>query len=286
MTKAFVEKLHGPDIYQGFVVDEVLYEGATPYQRISIYTNKRFGRVLVLDGVVQTTEKDEFMYHEMLVHVPLFSCPDPRRVLIVGGGDGGSLREVIKHDIEHVDMVEIDREVVDLCTQYLPSLNDGGRVFDDPRVALVIEDAFEFIQREQRKYDVILCDSTDPIGVAQRLFSSEFYELCQKSLNPNGVIALQDGVIFLQPDESRRSMRVLRALGLRARCYVVAVPTYYGGNMTLGYATNQPALIEPDAKSITARFAKSRITTRHYTPDHHVASFALPKWMGEITGEY
>src|SRR5690606_34499068 len=113
---------------------------------------RRWGKVLVLDGIVQTTEQDEFIYHEMLTHVPMFACANTRRVLIVGGGDGGILREVLKHDIEHVDMVEIDRGVVDLCIEHLPSLNDDGRAFTDPRTELVIEDAFQFLKRERRKY--------------------------------------------------------------------------------------------------------------------------------------
>lgn len=278
------ETLYGDEVFQGFTADALLFEGATPYQKVQIFATQRWGRVLVLDGIVQTTEKDEFIYHEMLTHVPMFACASPRRAMIVGGGDGGILREVLKHDLEHVDMVEIDRTVVDYCIAHLPSLNNAGAIYRDPRAELVIEDAFEFMQREQRKYDVILVDSTDPIGAAEVLFSHTFYELCRNALNPGGILALQDGVIFLQPQESRQSMQLLRGLGLKARCYGIAVPTYYGGNMTLGLASDSTAALEPQVDTIRQRFAKASIATRHYTPELHCASFVLPRWMQDITG--
>lgn len=284
MAIRFQETLYGDEVFQGFTADALLFEGATPFQTVQIFATRRWGRVLVLDGVVQTTEKDEFVYHEMLTHVPLFACERAQRVMIVGGGDGGILREVLKHDIERVDMVEIDRTVVDYCVTHMPSLNEGGAIYRDPRAELVIEDAFEFMQRERRKYDVILVDSTDPIGAAEVLFSPTFYGLCRNALNPGGALALQDGVIFLQPDESRKSMQLLRNLGLKARCYGIAVPTYYGGSMTLGLASDALSTLQPTLESIQARFNAAGFETKHYTPELHCASFVLPRWMHEITG--
>ncbi len=284
MAELFRETLYGDEVFQGFGIEETLFEGATPYQKVQIFATRRWGKVLVLDGIVQTTEKDEFIYHEMLTHVPMFACANPRRALVVGGGDGGLLREVLKHDIEHVDMVEIDRTVVDICIEHLPSLNDGGRVFRDPRAELVIEDAFEFLKRERRCYDAILVDSTDPVGAGEVLFSDTFYGLCRSALNPGGVLALQDGVVFLQPEESRTSMQRIRSLGLSACCYAIAVPTYYGGNMTLGCASDDRAALTPELATIRARFERARIQTRHYTPELHCASFVLPRWMQDITG--
>lgn len=278
------ETLYGNEIFQGFTADALLFQGQTPYQKVDIYATKRWGKVLVLDGIIQTTEADEFVYHEMLTHVPMFGCANPRRVMIVGGGDGGILREVLKHDIEHVDMVEIDRTVVDYCIEHMPTLNDAGRIYSDPRASLVIEDAFEFIKREKNRYDVILVDSTDPVGAAEVLFSETFYHLCRSALNPGGVLALQDGVPFLQPDEAKGSMNLLRSLGLLARCYAIAVPTYYGGNMALGYASDDRAVMTPQLETVRARFEKSGMSTRHYTPELHVASFVLPRWMQENTG--
>ena len=278
------ETLYGNEIFQGFTADALLFQGQTPYQKVDIYATKRWGKVLVLDGIIQTTEADEFVYHEMLTHVPMFGCANPRRVMIVGGGDGGILREVLKHDIEHVDMVEIDRTVVDYCIEHMPTLNLGGKIYEDPRASLVIEDAFEFIKREKNRYDVILVDSTDPVGAAEVLFSQTFYHLCRSALNPGGVLALQDGVPFLQPEEAKGSMNLLRSLGLMARCYAIAVPTYYGGNMALGYASDDAAVMTPQLETVRARFEKAGMTTRHYTPELHVASFVLPRWMQENTG--
>jgi spermidine synthase len=280
----FQETLYGDEVFQGFTADALLFEGATPYQKVQIFATQRWGKVLVLDGIVQTTEKDEFVYHEMLTHVPLFACARARRVMIVGGGDGGILREVLKHDIEHVDMVEIDRTVVDFCVTHMPSLNAAGAIYRDPRAELVIEDAFEFMQRETRKYDVILVDSTDPVGAAEVLFSHTFYALCRAALNPGGALALQDGVIFLQPQESRQSMQLLRKMGLKARCYGISVPTYYGGNMTLGLASDSLSTLQPNLETLQTRFNAAGVETRHYTPELHCASFVLPRWMDEITG--
>ncbi|MEN9726462.1 MAG: hypothetical protein RL434_828 [Pseudomonadota bacterium] len=280
----FQETLYGDEVFQGFTADELLFEGATPYQKVQIFATKRWGKVLVLDGIVQTTEKDEFVYHEMLTHVPLFACAAPKRAMIVGGGDGGILREVLKHPIDHVDMVEIDRTVVDYCITHMPTLNDAGGIYKDPRVDLVIEDAFEFIKREKHKYDVIMVDSTDPVGAGEVLFSRTFYDLCRSALNPGGVLALQDGVIILQPHESRQSMQLLRDLGLKARCYGIAVPTYYGGNMMLGLASDSLAALQPDLAALQTRFAAANFSTVHYTPELHCASFVLPRWQQEITG--
>lgn len=280
----FQETLYGDEVFQGFTADELLFEGATPYQKVQIFATKRWGKVLVLDGIVQTTEKDEFVYHEMLTHVPLFACAAPKRAMIVGGGDGGILREVLKHPIDHVDMVEIDRTVVDYCITHMPTLNNAGGIYKDPRVDLVIEDAFEFIKREKHKYDVIMVDSTDPVGAGEVLFSRTFYDLCRSALNPGGVLALQNGVIILQPHESRQSMQLLRDLGLKARCYGIAVPTYYGGNMMLGLASDSLAALQPDLPTLQARFTAANFSTVHYTPELHCASFVLPRWQQEITG--
>ncbi len=284
MTVLFAEALYEEEAFQGFTVWETLYDGHTPYQKVQIFDTKFWGRVLILDDIVQTTEKDEFMYHEMLVHVPMFACEKPRHVMIIGGGDGGALREVLKHDVEHVDMVEIDREVVGLCCEYLPSLNNHGAVFEDPRANLVIEDAFEFLQRENRRYDVIIVDSTDPVGAGEVLFSREFYALCGAALHERGVLSLQGGVVFLQPEEPRQSMQALRELGLHATCITVAVPTYYGGYMTLGMASPTLELLQADTAAVSARFERANFSTKHYTPQVHVASFTLPRWIEELTG--
>lgn len=281
----FVEELHGGKAFQGFRVERELFRAKTPYQAIEIVETEAFGRVLILDGVVQTTERDEFVYHEMLVHVPMFACAAPRRVLIIGGGDGGSLREVLRHDIEAVDMIEIDEAVVTACNEHLPTLNNGGEIYADPRVNLVIEDAFVYLKRENRRYDVIISDSTDPIGAGAVLFSDDYYRLCADALTDTGAMSFQDGVPFLQPQELRQTMASLRRLGLHATCYQAHVPTYYGGAMALAFATRDAGVFAHDLAGIESRTEAYSIPFKHYSPAHHVASFALPRWIQALTEE-
>ena len=284
-TRQFIENLHGDEAFQGFAVEADLFVGASQYQQIEIVRTKRFGRVLVLDGIVQTTEFDEFIYHEMLVHVPMFACASPREVLIIGGGDGGALREVLKHDVARVDMIEIDEQVVTTCIEHLPTLNEAGAVYEDPRTNLVIEDAFAYLRREKSHYDVIISDSTDPVGAGEILFSHEFYELCEGALNPAGALSLQNGVAFMQPQEARGTMQALRELGLLAKCYQVAVPTYYGGSMMMGFGARDRSVFDPSQEQLTQRFERIATPLRHYTPAHHLASFVLPHWIQTLTGE-
>lgn len=281
MAGQFVESLYPGQAFQGFHFDEILYEAQTPFQSITIYRAPVLGRVLVLDGVVQTTEADEFIYHEMLTHVPLMAVPDPKRVMIVGGGDGGTLREVLKHPVERVDLVEIDVKVIESSREFLPTLNDGGRVFDEPRVNVVVEDAFKYMKEHTGEYDAILVDSTDPVGMAEALFSDEFYRLCRDSLSPTGALSAQDGVVFFQRDEAARTVAALRNLGLHAGAYLAAVPTYYGGNMTLGIGARRADALTPELDVLRQRFARLSGETRHYSPEVHAASFVLPRWIKE-----
>ena len=282
MTAKFVESLYPGQAFQGFHYDEILYQEQTPFQTITVYQAPFLGRVLVLDGVVQTTEADEFIYHEMLVHVPLCAVPAPQRVMIVGGGDGGCLREALKHPVARVDLVEIDVKVIEASRAHLPTLNDSGRAFDDARVHLVIEDAFKYMKDHRGEYDVIIVDSTDPVGMAEALYSDEFYRLCRDSLSPHGALSAQDGVVFFQRDEAARTVAALRRLGLHAGCYLAAVPTYYGGNMTLGIAGRDAQVLVPDLTQLRARYQALRGPTRHYSPEVHAASFVLPRWIHEL----
>ena len=181
----FIETLyHGYG--QAFEVEEILYEEKTDHQHMLIFRNPCFGRVMVLDGVVQTTEKDEFVYHEMLAHVPILAHGRVSRLLIVGGGDGGMLREVCKHrGIQTVVQVELDRAVVALSRQYLPAHSQGA--FDDPRLQLVFDEGLNFVRTTAEKFDVIIVDSTDPIGPGEALFSRDFYGACKRCLLPGGI---------------------------------------------------------------------------------------------------
>jgi len=282
----FVESLYTGQAFQGFNYNELLFEAETEYQSIRIFDAPRLGRVLVLDGIVQTTEADEFIYHEMLTHVPLMSAAEPLRVMIVGGGDGGTLREVLKHPIERVDLVEIDQVVIDSAREFLPTLNDHGRSFDDPRVNIVVRDAFAYMKEHTGEYEAILVDSTDPIGMAEALYSEEFYRLCRDSLAPGGTLSAQDGVVFFQRDEAAGTVASLRKLGLSANAYLAAVPTYYGGYMTFGFGARDGASLTLDQNVLADRHARLQGATRHYSPEVHAASFVLPPWIrAAVEGE-
>ena len=265
---------------QFFEVSRTLYRERTEHQDLVIFEAPELGRVLALDGAIQVCEADEFTYHEMLAHVPIFAKGDVRSVLVIGGGDGGLLREVLKHPVERAVMVEIDRKVIDLCTQYLPSISAGA--FDDPRAEVIIADGVRFVAEDTRQFDVIVVDSTDPIGPSECLFSEAFYADCAKRLTPGGILVTQNGVPFMQPEELRSTYRKMKPLFKDAGFFVAAVPTYIGGLMTLAWGTNEPANRKQTVTTITERFSAAGIETRYYTPDVHVASFALPRYVQSL----
>lgn len=279
----FSETLY--DAYgQEFRIDELLHEVKTDHQHLVIFHNAAFGRVMVLDGVVQTTEKDEFIYHEMLAHVPILAHAMARRVLIIGGGDGGMLREVLRHrQIAHVTQVEIDQQVIDMCCTYLPSHSDGA--FDDPRVTIVIDDGLHFVQSTRETFDVIISDSTDPIGPGEALFKEAFYTGCKRCLTPGGVLVTQNGVAFMQLQEVETTARRLSRVFDDAYFYTAAVPTYIGGIMTFAWATDNLTLRHADIGALRRRYAASGIKTRYYTPEIHRAAFALPRYVLEVIGK-
>jgi spermidine synthase len=278
---SWVEETLYPDVRMRLKAERVLYDSRTDLQRIVLFENSVFGRVMTLDDVVQTTEGDEFIYHEMLTHVPILAHGAAREVLIIGGGDGGMLEEALKHrTVVRVTMVEIDRGVVDLSREYLPKI--CGQAFDDPRTDLVIADGVDYVGTCDRKFDVIIVDSTDPIGPAEVLFSDRFYRRCKNCLTPGGILVTQNGVPFMQGGELRGTVRLLRPLFADVGCYLAAVPTYVGGFMALGWASDNAALraVAPDV--LARRFAKAAIETRYYTPAAHRGAFALPKYVADL----
>jgi len=283
MRDDFVETLY--DAYgQRFAIDEIYFERRTDHQHLLIFHNAKFGRVMTLDGVVQTTERDEVYYHERLAHVPLFAHGKPRRVLIIGGGDGGLLREVVKHrTVEHVTQVEIDEAVVEMSRTYLPNHSQGA--FDDPRFQLVIADGAAFMREADASWDVIMIDSTDPIGPGEALFTAEFYRNCARSLADGGVLVTQNGVPFMQLDEVKQSARHFRQIFADWHFYGVAVPTYVGGLMALGWATQDPALRELGHDELDRRYRDAGIRTRYYNPSIHRGAFALPQFVAEAIGK-
>ncbi len=274
--KYFTETLYDP-VGQTFRIDKLYFEQKTDHQHLMIFHNALLGRVMTLDGVVQTTERDEFIYHEMLAHVPLFAHGGARQVLIVGGGDGGMLREVLKHGEVEVTMVEIDQAVIEMSKQYLPGHSQGA--FDDSRAHIVISDGMDFVRDTDQRFDVIISDSTDPIGPGEVLFSDDFYARCRRILNPGGILVTQNGVAFFQLDEVITTHRRMSAHFSDQSFYGAAVPTYYGGIMTFAWGSDTQALRGIDASLLQQRYTDSGISTRYYTPAIHTAAFALPRYI-------
>lgn len=279
MTDWVRESLH-PDYAQSLRVDEMLYDSETDHQRLKVFQNGTFGRVLTLDDVVQTTEGDNFIYHEMLTHVPILAHGAARRVLIIGGGDGGMARAALRHaSVEHVTMVEIDAGVVAFSKQYLPMLSAGA--FDDPRLTLVINDGAAFIRTTSEKFDVIIVDSTDPIGPGEVLFTDSFYGHAKRALTERGVLVTQNGVPFLQGAELTNTMRAFKALFADWTCYMATVPTYAGGPMAFGWGTDGDAG-QVTVEALQARFTAAGIETDYYTPAVHKGAFALPRYVARL----
>lgn len=269
---------------QRFSVDRMLHEVRTEHQHLVIFENARMGRVMALDGVIQTTEADEFIYHEMLTHVPILAHGAAKRVLIIGGGDGGMLREVAKHaSVEHITMVEIDGTVVDMCKEFLPNHSQGA--FDDARLNLVIDDGMRFVATTTEKFDVIISDSTDPIGPGEVLFSENFYQACHRCLNEGGVLVTQNGTPFMQLDTVRNTAGRMNGLFADWHFYQAAVPTYIGGSMTFAWGATNPALRQVDVATLAQRFAASGVQTRYYNPAIHQGAFALPQYVLQAIGK-
>jgi len=280
MNNQFEETLYDAH-RQVFSIEEIYFENKSEHQHIIIFHNSKFGRVMALDGVVQTTEKDEFIYHEMLTHVPILAHGSATKILIIGGGDGGILREVIRHqNVTDVTMVEIDHAVVDMCKQYLPKHSRGA--FDDPRLNLVIADGADFVKKTGGRFDIVIVDSTDPIGPGEVLFRLDFYKNCKNILNDGGVIVTQNGVVFFQQDEVRNTVKCFQQLFADRYFYSAAVPTYVGGIMTLGWGTDNPELRQVPLETLQQRYAAANLQTRYYTPEIHKASFALPRYVIDI----
>jgi spermidine synthase len=275
--KEFQETLYDA-ISQDFRIDRMYFEQKTGHQHLMIFHNAMLGRVMTLDGVVQTTEADEFIYHEMMAHVPIFAHGRARRVLIIGGGDGGMLREVLRHEaVEHVTMVEIDSAVIDMAKEFLPNHSAGA--FDDERAHIVIADGMDYVRETDDRFDVIISDSTDPIGPGEVLFTDDFYAQCKRILNAGGVMVTQNGVAFFQLDEVKTTSKRMGQHFSDQTFYSAAVPTYYGGVMTFAWGTDNTDLRAVTLDELQVRYENAGFKTRYYSPQVHIASFALPQYI-------
>jgi spermidine synthase len=260
---------------------ELLHSEQSSFQKIDVYSHEYFGRVLTLDNLIQTTEQDEFCYHEMLVHPVMCSLDTVDRVLIIGGGDGGTLRHVLYHGGGEAVMCEIDEAVVRVSREFLPAL--AGDAFNDARTKLVIDDGAAFVARCKDAFDAIIVDSTDPIGAAAVLISTEFYEACRNALKPNGVIVAQTGSPYYQPDEFRMAVANMAPVFDVVEPYMAVVPTYPGAIWSWTTATNGPPVSSASADEIRSRLDARGISTRFYTPDLHAGAFALPAFAAALT---
>ncbi|QPM68801.1 polyamine aminopropyltransferase [Atribacter laminatus] len=259
-----------PHYRLGLEIKETLFLGNSLYQKIQVVDSYLYGKVLLLDDIVQTTEKDEFMYHEMLIHPALLTHPQPKKILIVGGGDGGASREVLKHPVKKVKLVDIDSAVIEISRKFLPELGN----WNDQRLEVLVEDAVKYLALSEEIFDVIVMDSTDPLpsGVAEPLFSKEFFQSVYDHLSEDGVLVSQIEPPFFQPEREQRHWESLNMFPL-VKVYWGLVPTYPGGIWTY--------MIASKGKDPAASFKKLSFPTRYYTPEIHRAAFALPPFMQE-----
>ena len=276
--KWFSERLYSY-FAQMIAVDDVLFRNRSIHQDIRVYDTPLFGKMLVLDGAVQLTELDNHIYHELMAHVPLFAHGAVADVLILGGGDGGTLKEVLKHPVESVVMVEIDQAVIDVSREYFPDVSEEA--FSDARVELVVADAAEFVAREKRKFDLILIDSTDPVGAGSSLFTRNFYLNCRSRLRADGAVVAQSGTPLFAKQQSKGREDAFQSVFGRPEQFVALVPSYPTGMVALNGATLQAWSLNPPIILTRKRLARSGICTRHYCPETHRGSFEV---LGDAAG--
>lgn len=256
-------------------VERTIESVQSAFQRIDLFQTAGLGKLLVIDGKVQLSELDEYTYHEMLAHVPLLAHPAPRKVMVVGGGDGGTIREVLQHpSVEKAVLVEIDPEVVRICREHLPTVSSR---LGDPRVEIVAADAAEYM-RSARDFDAILVDSSDPVGPSEVLFSGGFYSDVHQALAPRGVMSMQSGSPFFYFDQIVGAVQGLRGVFPHVRPVVVPVPTYPSGTWTLVGASRGDDLALP-LDELRRRYAERGLSTRWYSPEMHAASLAVPPML-------
>jgi spermidine synthase len=263
-------------------VERVLYETHTEHQHLILFEHTFFGKMLMLDGATQVTTRDEFIYHEMMTHVPILAHGRAQDVLIIGGGDCGIAEEVLKHNrVEHLVQVEIDASVVEFSKEHFPEFTKP--VLGSTRFELMIDDGMKYVARTDRRFDVIIVDSTDPQGPGKVLFSQRFYAACKRCLKPGGVLVTQNGVPLLQSGELRSSVKKFRKLFSDASCYIAAIPTYVGGHMAMGWATDDARLRRTPVATLAKRYEKAgSFRTKYWTPEVQRAAFALPRFIAEL----
>lgn len=270
---------HTPNVRLSIKTDRQIYGGQSDFQRIDIFESPEFGRFLTLDGYMMLTEKDEFIYHEMITHVPMAVHPNIKNVLVIGGGDGGVIRELARYpEVESIDLVEIDELVVEVCKKHLPTT---ACCFGDPRVSAYFEDGLKFIRSRVEEYDLIIVDSTDPFGPGEGLFTREFYGNCYKALRADGILVNQHESPFYDGDAAamqRAHKRIAESFPI-SRVYQAHIPTYPSGHWLFGFASKKYHPIR-DLNAI--RWNARGLRTRYYNTKLHVGAFALPNYVEEM----
>ena len=269
----WAREFQNKNLVLSYRIKRTLHTERSKYQDIAIVDTYEYGRMLMLDSIVQTTEVDEFVYHEMITHVALSAHPNPKKVLVVGGGDGGSIREILKHpSVEQAILVDIDERVVELCKQYLPTISCA---LDDPRVTVRIEDGLEYVKRHHNEFDLIIVDSTDPIGPAVGLFAQEFYRDLYGALKEDGMFVAQTEPPWASKTFLPELHGVLREIFPIVKLYLANIPTYQSGlySFTACSKKYDPEVIQP-GKEITG--------TKYYSPEIHKAAFVLPPFVADL----
>ena len=269
---------HTPDVKMSIRINKQLHSEQSEYQRIDVFESPEFGRFLTLDGLMMLTEKDEFIYHEMITHVAMASEPDIKNVLVIGAGDGGTVRELTRYEtIENIDMVEIDERVVEVSREFLPVT---ACKLDDPRVHIFYDDGLRFVRRKENLYDLIIVDSTDPFGPGEGLFTSEFYGNCFNALTEKGILVNQHESPYYSDDAKamQRAHRRIREFFSICRVYQVHIPTYPSGHWLFGFASKA---VDPLAADIE-KWNSLGIKTRYYNTELHKGCFAIPNYVKEL----
>lgn len=277
----WVTEEHLKAVRLSYKITETLYHGESSFQKIDVVDTVAYGRMLLLDGLVMTTEKDEFVYHEMISHIPMLAHPNPKKVLVIGGGDGGTVREVLKHpSVEEVVLCEIDGDVIDVSRRFLPSI--AGKL-DDPRVDIQVRDGVAYIAEQKNRFDVILIDSTDPIGPGEGLFTEEFYHNVKAALTENGIMANQSESPIANPREIRLVYALLGRVFPTVTPYVATIPTYPGHYWSWAFCSESRKPADGFDNPVAAELEKG---CKFFNRDVHKAVFALPNFVRErIYGE-
>lgn len=270
---------HTPNVRFSIKVDRQLVSKKSYFQQIDVFESKEFGRFLTLDGFMMMTEKDEFIYHEMITHVPMAVNPNIKKVLVIGAGDGGTIRELVKYDtIEQIDMVEIDKVVVDVAKEYLPKT---ACALDDKRLTIYYEDGLKFVRQHDNEYDLIIVDSTDPFGPGEDLFTREFYGNCYSALKENGILINQHESPYYDKDAEAmvNAHKQLKATFEIAQVYQFHLPTYPSGHWLFGFAAKTMDGVKNIQES---QWQSLNIATKYYNVDIHKGAFALPTYVKEL----